>query len=39
MEMKMVKFSDSDSFIGILDLKNVVIEPKVILTGVITFTG
>jgi hypothetical protein len=28
MEMKMVKFSDSDSFIGFIDLENVGVEPK-----------
>jgi hypothetical protein len=29
MEMKMVNFSGSDSFIGFIDLENVRIEPKI----------
>jgi hypothetical protein len=29
-EMKMAKFSGSDSFIGFLDLKNVGLEPKIV---------
>jgi hypothetical protein len=28
MEIRMVKFSGSDSFIGFLDLENVGVEPK-----------
>jgi hypothetical protein len=30
MEMKIVKFSGSDRFIGILDLENVGVEPKIV---------
>jgi hypothetical protein len=30
MEMKMVQSSSSDSFIGILDLENVGVEPKIV---------
>jgi hypothetical protein len=30
MEMKMVNFSGSDSFIGFLHLENVEVEPKII---------
>jgi hypothetical protein len=30
MEMKMVKFSGSDSFIGFLYLENVGVEPKIV---------
>jgi hypothetical protein len=29
MEMKMIRLSGSDSFIGILDLENLGVEPKV----------
>jgi hypothetical protein len=36
MEMKVVNFSGSDSFIGFLDFENVGVEPKMVS---ITFTG
>jgi hypothetical protein len=38
MEMKMVSFSGSDSFIGFLDLENVGVESEINRVS-ITFTG